>query len=248
MASRKLCHWGYSLKYYLETFHSCENTQTNGSYKSSKPHRFLFQLSLLLLFFSCPSVFESPAPLSLWHCPIFPLSVCLSISFSHSARFSAARALSFWTMTLRDSCNVRRLAILAGAFESRGSGEGEGLYLRLGALTSLITLFFSLLSLCLLQKAISFQPTEARNYIKHLIIWMKMCCSVYTLLIHLCPQFLWFMRTCLLIWGSHIHHHVIDWVFMRAYAICSHVFMAEASAYVQSCRLCLLNLCESLRV
>lgn len=48
-------------------------------------------------------------------------------------------------MTLRDSCNVRRLAILAEAFESRGSREREGLYLRLGALTSLITLFFFLL-------------------------------------------------------------------------------------------------------
>lgn len=104
------------------------------------------------------SVYESLAPLGRWHCPIFPLSVCLSICFSHSACFSAACTLSFWTMTLRDSCNVRRLAILAGALESWGSREGEGLYLRRGALTSLITLFFFLLffflllsySLCLL--------------------------------------------------------------------------------------------------
>lgn len=58
-------------------------------------------------------------------------------------------------MTLRDSCNVRRLSILAGASKSRGRREGAGLYLRLGALTSLhspsLFLFlFSCLSLRLL--------------------------------------------------------------------------------------------------
>lgn len=114
---------------------------TKKSSKSPEAHGFLFQLNLLLLFSL------SLAPLSLWHCPIFPLSVCLSVCLCLSLTLPVSWLLapSFWTMTLRDSCNVRRLAILAGAFESRGSREGEGLYLRLGALTSLITLFFFLL-------------------------------------------------------------------------------------------------------
>lgn len=141
------------------------------------------------------SIYESLAPLSLWHCPIFPLSVCLSISFSHSACFSAACTLSFWTMTLRDSCNVRRLAILAGAFESRGSREGEGLYLRLGALTSLITLFFFLLlsySVFMSTTVTHFLPTNRSQELYKNISqyeWKKMSYAVYTFLIQLCPQF-----------------------------------------------------------
>ncbi len=70
-------------------------------------------------------------------------------------------------MTLRDSCNVRRLSILAGASKSRGRREGEGLYLRLGALTSLIPLlFFSSflsLSLRLLAYPILPPPTEDKT-------------------------------------------------------------------------------------
>lgn len=46
-------------------------------------------------------------------------------------------------MTLRDSCNVRRLSILAGARSAAAVGREQGLYLRLGALTSLITLLSS---------------------------------------------------------------------------------------------------------
>lgn len=70
--------------------------------------------------------------------PFFPRSVCLSLSLS-----LPARALFFWTMTLRDSCNVRRLSILAGARRAAAVGREQGLYLRLGALTSLITLLSS---------------------------------------------------------------------------------------------------------
>ncbi len=48
-------------------------------HQAGSPQNFLFQLDLLLLllFFSCPAM---KAPLSLWHCPAFPLSVCLSVS------------------------------------------------------------------------------------------------------------------------------------------------------------------------
>lgn len=35
-------------------------------------------------------------------------------------------------MTLRDSCNVRRLTILAGAWKAAAEGREKGLYLRLG--------------------------------------------------------------------------------------------------------------------
>lgn len=71
-------------------------------------------------------------------------------------------------MTLRDSCNVRRLSILAGASKSRGRREGVGLYLRLGVLTSLhspsLFLFpFSCLSLHLLAYPFLPQPAEAKT-------------------------------------------------------------------------------------
>lgn len=99
-------------------------------------------------------------------------------------------------MTLRDSCNVRRLAILAGAFESRGSREGEGLYLRLGALTSLITLFFFLLLSysCLY---VYYRNPSSSNQQKPEIIQNDL--GAYSL-----------------IW-VHIHHYGIDYVFVCAY-------------------------------
>lgn len=51
--------------------------------------------------------------------PPLSLSVCLPLALS----LSLACALSFWTMTLRDSCNVRRLSILAGASKAEAEGR-----------------------------------------------------------------------------------------------------------------------------
>lgn len=49
-------------------------------HQAARAQGFLVQLNLLLLlFFSCPACL---ALLSLWHCPAFPLSVCLSVCLS----------------------------------------------------------------------------------------------------------------------------------------------------------------------
>lgn len=69
------------------------------------------------------SSYESLAPLALWHCPAFPLSLSVCLSHTLSLSLFRSRALSFWTMTLRDSCNVRRLSILAGAWKAEAEGR-----------------------------------------------------------------------------------------------------------------------------
>lgn len=69
-------------------------------------------------------------------------------------------------MTLRDSCNVRRLSIQAGAHRAAAAGRERGLYLRLGALTSLITLLSSSSSSSFLVQLVYEQilsPTTATN-------------------------------------------------------------------------------------
>lgn len=54
---------------------------------------FLSQLNLLLLlFFSCPAM--KAGPLALWHCPAFPLSLCLSHTRSVSRSLSLVHSLT----------------------------------------------------------------------------------------------------------------------------------------------------------
>lgn len=87
---------------------------------ATKPQGFLIQLNLLL-FFSCPAMKSYLN--SVCSIVLFSPSSSVYLSLTLSLSLSPACALSFWTMTLRDSCNVRRLWILAGAWKAEAIGR-----------------------------------------------------------------------------------------------------------------------------